>query len=81
MKPDLKVMNEIEAGVASAESMSVSGKTDPVVVDSKSPVLAEQVEIVTPNEQDKRHGQAVAAASLSMFGKYDAVAPEQFATD
>jgi len=28
------------------------------------PELAEKMEIVTPNEKDKRHGQAVAAASL-----------------
>jgi len=28
------------------------------------PALAQQIEIVTPNEKDKRHGQAVAAASL-----------------
>ncbi len=32
------------------------------------PELAEQIEIVTPNEQDKRHGQAVAAASLPRIG-------------
>ncbi len=34
------------------------------VLSSEFPELAGQVEIVTPNEQDKRHGQAVAAASL-----------------
>jgi len=33
------------------------------------PELAKQIEMVTPNEQDKRHGQAVAAASLPMIGK------------
>ena len=31
------------------------------------PALAEKIELVTPNEQDKRHGQAVAAASLPMI--------------
>jgi predicted NBD/HSP70 family sugar kinase len=33
------------------------------------PTLEKQVEIVTPNEKDKRHGQAVAAASLPMIEK------------
>ncbi|MGA0333587.1 MAG: ROK family protein [Kiritimatiellia bacterium] len=33
------------------------------------PDLAEVIEIVTPNEKDKRHGQAVAAASLPMIGE------------
>jgi len=32
------------------------------------PELAKQIEIVTPNESDKRHGQAVAAASLPTIG-------------
>lgn len=32
------------------------------------PTLEKQIEITTPNEQDKRHGQAVAAASLPMIG-------------
>ncbi len=31
---------------------------------SEFPALAQQIEIVAPNEKDKRHGQAVAAASL-----------------
>jgi predicted NBD/HSP70 family sugar kinase len=30
--------------------------------------LEKQIKIVTPNEKDKRHGQAVAAASLPMIG-------------
>ncbi len=33
------------------------------------PELEKQIEIVTPNEKDKRHGQAVAAASLPMIGE------------
>ena len=33
------------------------------------PELAQQIEIVTPNESDKRHGQAVAAASLPTIGE------------
>ncbi len=32
------------------------------------PALAQQIEIVSPNEKDKRHGQAVAAASLPRIG-------------
>jgi len=38
------------------------------VLDTLFPELAKQIEIKTPNEQDKRHGQAVAAASLPMIG-------------
>jgi predicted NBD/HSP70 family sugar kinase len=34
------------------------------VLAAEFPALAQQIEIVTPNEKDKRHGQAVAAASL-----------------
>jgi predicted NBD/HSP70 family sugar kinase len=34
------------------------------VLETLFPELAKKVEIVTPNEKDKRHGQAVAAASL-----------------
>ena len=33
------------------------------------PDLAQQIEIVTPSEKDKRHGQAVAAASLPRIGQ------------
>lgn len=39
------------------------------VLDELFPELAGQIELVTPNEQDKRHGQAVAAASLPMIKK------------
>ncbi len=38
------------------------------VLDALFPELAKEIEITTPNEQDKRHGQAVAAASLPMIG-------------
>ena len=38
------------------------------VLDTVFPMLGKQIEIVTPNEKDKRHGQAVAAASLPMIG-------------
>ncbi len=38
------------------------------VLAAEFPELAQQIEIVTPNEKDKRHGQAVAAASLPMIG-------------
>ncbi|HKL21765.1 MAG TPA: hypothetical protein VJ904_08165, partial [Tichowtungia sp.] len=39
------------------------------------PTLGKQIEIVTPNEKDKRHGQAAAAASLpaAAFGEGRAV--------
>jgi predicted NBD/HSP70 family sugar kinase len=39
------------------------------VLASEFPELKKQVEIVTPNEKDKRHGQAVAAASLPIIGE------------
>ena len=39
------------------------------VLDTVFPELAGKIEIVTPNEKDKRHGQAVAAASLPMIGQ------------
>jgi predicted NBD/HSP70 family sugar kinase len=39
------------------------------VLNQLFPELAKQIEMVTPSEQDKRHGQAVAAASLPMIGK------------
>ena len=39
------------------------------VLAAEFPELAEKVEIVTPNEKDKRHGQAVAAASLPKIEK------------
>jgi predicted NBD/HSP70 family sugar kinase len=38
------------------------------VLAAEFPELAEHIEIVTPNEKDKRHGQAVAAASLPIIG-------------
>ncbi len=38
------------------------------VLIAEFPELAQQIEIVTPNEKDKRHGQAVAAASLPKIG-------------
>lgn len=43
-------------------------KANEVLAD-EFPELAAQVEIVTPNESDKRHGQAVAAASLPTIKK------------
>ena len=37
------------------------------VLKEEFPELAERIKLVTPNEQDKRHGQAVAAASLPVI--------------
>ena len=39
------------------------------VLNTMFPELAARIEIVTPNEREKRHGQAVAAASLPMVGE------------
>ena len=38
------------------------------VLATEFPSLAQQIQIVTPSEQEKRHGQAVAAASLPNIG-------------
>ncbi|MEA2067630.1 MAG: ROK family protein, partial [Verrucomicrobiota bacterium] len=53
-----------------------SGQGGDVIIGKANEVLAaefqgleKQIEIVTPNEKDKRHGQAVAAASLPMIGE------------
>ncbi len=53
-----------------------SGLGGGVIIEKARDVLAavfqpleKQIKIVTPNEQDKRHGQAVAAASLPTIGK------------
>lgn len=52
-----------------------SGQGGTIIIDKANEVLAaefpelkKQIEIVTPNEKDKRHGQAVAAASLPLIG-------------
>ena len=39
------------------------------VLATEFPALRASIEIVTPNEKDKRHGQAVAAASLPLIGE------------
>ena len=38
------------------------------VLRSEFPALAEKIRLRTPDEQDKRHGQAIAAASLPRLG-------------
>jgi len=55
--------------VTSGEGGSIIIEKANEVLATEFPELAKQVEIVTPNEKDKRHGQAVAAASLPMIGK------------
>ena len=55
--------------VTSGQGGSIIIESAREVLDALFPELAKQVEIVTPNEQDKRHGQAVAAASLPMIGE------------
>jgi len=50
--------------VTSGEGGSIIIKQTQKVLEELFPQLAKQIELVTPNEQDKRHGQAVAAASL-----------------
>lgn len=54
--------------VMSGEGGSVIIEKAREVLAAEFPELGKQIEIVTPNEKDKRHGQAVAAASLPMIG-------------
>ncbi|MCK4564598.1 MAG: ROK family protein [Verrucomicrobia bacterium] len=54
--------------VTSGQGGSIIIEKAQEVLDTLFPELAKQLEITTPNEQDKRHGQAVAAASLPMIG-------------
>jgi hypothetical protein len=39
--------------------------------------LAEQIAFHTPDERDKRHGQAIAAASLPVVARTPATQPEE----
>ena len=50
--------------VTSGEGGSVILKKAAAVLRDEFPELAECIQLRTPNEQDKRHGQAIAAASL-----------------
>jgi predicted NBD/HSP70 family sugar kinase len=53
--------------VTSGEGGTIIIEQAQKVLEELFPQLAQQIELVTPNEQDKRHGQAVAAASLPMI--------------
>ncbi len=55
--------------VTSGQGGSILIEKARAVLDAEFPMLGKQIEIVTPNEKDKRHGQAVAAASLPMIGR------------
>lgn len=55
--------------VTSGEGGSILIEKANEVLAAEFPELAKQIEIVTPNEKDKRHGQAVAAASLPVIGE------------
>jgi predicted NBD/HSP70 family sugar kinase len=54
--------------VTSGQGGSIIIEKAQEVLAAEFPELEKQIEIVTPNEKDKRHGQAVAAASLPMIG-------------
>jgi predicted NBD/HSP70 family sugar kinase len=54
--------------VTSGEGGSIIIEKANEVLAAEFPALKNQIEIITPNEKDKRHGQAVAAASLPMIG-------------
>ncbi|MDG1357661.1 MAG: ROK family protein [Akkermansiaceae bacterium] len=55
--------------VTSGQGGSIIIEQAQIVLDELFPTLAKQIEMVTPNEQDKRHGQAVAAASLPIISE------------
>ena len=55
--------------VTSGEGGTIIINQANAVLAAEFPELGKQIEIVTPNEKDKRHGQAVAAASLPMIGE------------
>jgi len=50
--------------VTSGEGGSIIIERAQEVLNTEFPEIAKKIEIATPNEKDKRHGQAVAAASL-----------------
>ena len=50
--------------VTSGEGGEIIIEKGKQVLADEFPELAEKIHLRTPNEQDKRHGQAVAAASL-----------------
>lgn len=54
--------------VTSGEGGSIIINKANEVLAAEFPGLAERIEIVTPSEKEKRHGQAVAAASLPSLG-------------
>jgi predicted NBD/HSP70 family sugar kinase len=54
--------------VTSGEGGEVLLREAEGVLAREFPELAERVALVTPNEKDKRHGQAIAAASLPALG-------------
>jgi predicted NBD/HSP70 family sugar kinase len=54
--------------VTSGEGGDVILGTAEELLRDEFPDLAEKIDITTPNEQDKRHGQAIAAASLPSIG-------------
>jgi predicted NBD/HSP70 family sugar kinase len=54
--------------VTSGQGGSIIIEKAQEVLHAVFPELEKQIKIATPNEKDKRHGQAVAAASLPMIG-------------
>ena len=55
--------------VTSGEGGEIIIEKGKQVLEDEFPELAEKINLRTPNEQDKRHGQAVAAASLPVIEK------------
>jgi hypothetical protein len=61
--PDMRnllILGRVTSGLGGEVILSTAG----AVLRDEFPAVAEKVRLRTPNEQDKRHGQAIAAASL-----------------
>ena len=65
IRPD-EIKQEVNPSVIELRDVSVEFDGQQVLKD-EFPELAEKITLRTPNEQDKRHGQAVAAASLPVI--------------
>ncbi|MFT5192655.1 MAG: putative NBD/HSP70 family sugar kinase [Verrucomicrobiales bacterium] len=62
---NLLILGRVTTGVGGESILAEARK----VLEIEFPELAERTAMHTPNEQDKRHGQAVAAASLPALSK------------
>ena len=62
---NLLILGRVTSGVGGELILAKAGE----VLRAEFPALAEEIQLRTPDEKDKRHGQAVAAASLPALRK------------